>query len=166
MQRTKRVLYSGVALAAGIALTGPAFAQETTPDQPQTTLPEPAETAAAPDEQIVVTGSRIGRTNLTSTSPVTTLGREDIVLDTALNIENVLGELPQFTGSFGATSNGADARGAATLDLRGLGQNRTLVLLNGTRAVPFGFRNSVDVSAIPAPLIERVEVLTGGASAV
>lgn len=153
--------------ACGLALLpAAALAQETTPDQPQTTVPEPEDTAAIPGEELVVTGSRIGRTNLTSTSPVATLGREDILLDTALNIENVLSELPQFSGSFGAVSNGADARGASTLDLRGLGQNRTLVLVNGTRAVPFGFRNSVDVAAIPAPLVERVEVLTGGASAV
>lgn len=162
MNRTQWTLLA----TAAACISAPAFAQDTTPDQPQTTLPNAGETAGAPEEEIVVTGSRIGRTNLTSTSPVTTLSRDDIVLDTALNIENVLTELPQFTGSVGAVSNGNDARGAATLDLRGLGQNRTLVLLNGTRAVPFGFRNSVDVSAIPAPLIERVEVLTGGASAV
>ena len=114
----------------------------------------------------MVTGSRIRQTNLTSTSPVATLTREDIQLDRALDIETVLTKLPQFSGSFGSTSNGADVRGAATLDLRGLGQNRTLVLVNGTRAVPFGFRNSVDVSSIPAALIQQVEVLTGGASAV
>ena len=169
MQRAKWLLHSTAASACAMFLAGAALAQETqqtTPDQPQTTLPEAEETAAVPGEQIVVTGSRIGRTNLTSTSPVTTLGRDDIVLDNALNIETVLNELPQFTGSLGAVSNGNDARGASTLDLRGLGQNRTLILLNGTRAVPFGFRNSVDVAAIPAPLIERVEVLTGGASAV
>jgi outer membrane receptor protein involved in Fe transport len=169
VQRAKWFLYSTAASACFLVSAGAALAQDTqqtTPDQPQTTLPEAEETAAQPGEQIVVTGSRIGRTNLTSTSPVTTLGRDDIVLDTALNIENVLNELPQFTGSLGAVSNGNDARGASTLDLRGLGQNRTLVLVNGTRAVPFGFRNSVDVAAIPAPLIERVEVLTGGASAV
>jgi iron complex outermembrane recepter protein len=163
---TKFLFHSTVASALALALAGAAQAQEATPDQPQTTTPEPEERAGAAEEQLVVTGSRIGRTNLTSTSPVATLGREDILLDTALNIENVLTELPQFTGSLGAVSNGNDARGASTLDLRGLGQNRTLVLVNGTRALPFGFRNSVDVASIPAPLIERVEVLTGGASAV
>lgn len=166
MSRAKGILHSSAAAAALMVLAGPAFAQETAPAQPQTTAPDADDIAGEPNEQIVVTGSRIGRTNLTSTSPVATLGREDIVLDTALNIENVLNELPQFTGSLSAVSNGNDARGASTLDLRGLGQNRTLVLLNGTRAVPFGFRNSVDVASIPAPLIERVEVLTGGASAV
>lgn len=125
-----------------------------------------ADSAGQDGEEVIVTGSRIGRTNLTSTSPVAILGRDDIVLDRALNSEDVVNELPQLTGSFGAVSNGADARGAATLDLRGLGQNRTLVLIDGTRAVPFGFRNSVDINSIPAPLIQRVEVLTGGASAI
>jgi outer membrane receptor protein involved in Fe transport len=136
--------------------------QTESPDQPQTTTPE----VESEVEQVVVTGSRIGRTSLTATSPVAVLGREDIALDRALNVEDVLNELPQFSNGIGAVSTGSDARGATTLDLRGLGQNRTLVLINGTRAVPFSFRNSVDVNAIPAPLIERVEVLTGGASAV
>lgn len=126
--------------------------------------------AAQADEQdqsdIVVTGSRIARPDLTSTSPVATLGREEIQLDRAVNIETVLNELPQFTGSFSGVSNGSDARGAATADLRGLGQNRTLVLINGTRGAPFGFRNSVDLNSIPTSLVERVEVLTGGAAAV
>jgi len=170
---TRQLLLSTSMLACALLAPAAALAQETetaqdaATAQPQTTLPQDtAEAAAETGGEIVVTGSRIGRTNLTSTSPVATLGRDDIALDNAINIETVLTELPQFTGSFGGVSNGADARGASTLDLRGLGQNRTLVLVNGTRAVPFGFRNSVDVSAIPAPLVERVEVLTGGASAV
>ncbi len=170
------LLCSGSILALVALAPAAASAQAGSPDQPQTTAP-PAE--ASPDqpqttpavaeaevEQVVVTGSRIGRTSLTATSPVAVLGREDIALDRALNIEEVLTELPQFSNGIGAVSTGSDARGATTLDLRGLGQNRTLVLINGTRAVPFSFRNSVDVNAIPAPLIERVEVLTGGASAV
>jgi outer membrane receptor protein involved in Fe transport len=160
----------GSASILAFALLAPltAVAQEApAPDpteQPQTTAPEPDE--ATEVSEVVVTGSRIGRTNLSSTSPVAVLGSEDIALDRALNIEEVLTELPQFSNGIGAVSTGSDARGATTLDLRGLGQNRTLVLVNGTRAVPFSFRNSVDVNAIPAPLIDRVEVLTGGASAV
>jgi outer membrane cobalamin receptor len=150
-------------MAPAAALAQQAPAQDPT-EQPQTTMP-PAEEASEVSE-VVVTGSRLGRTNLTSTSPVAVLGSEDIALDRALNVEDVLNELPQFSNSIGATNTGSDARGATTLDLRGLGQNRTLILINGTRAVPFSFRNSVDVNAIPGPLIDRVEVLTGGASAV
>ena len=167
------LLCSG-SIAALMALApAAAFAQAIGTEQPQTSAPDaddqPQTTPPVVEdevEQVVVTGSRIGRTNLTATSPVAVLGREDIALDRALNIEDVLTELPQFSNTIGAVSTGSDARGATTLDLRGLGQNRTLVLINGTRAVPFSFRNSVDVNAIPAPLIQRVEVLTGGASAV
>lgn len=127
---------------------------------------EGADSEALQTDPIVITGSRIATPGLTSVSPVATLGSEEIALDRSINIESVLGELPQFTASFGGASNGADARGAATADLRGLGQNRTLVLINGTRGAPFGFRNSVDLNSIPAPLVERVEVLTGGAAAI
>jgi outer membrane receptor protein involved in Fe transport len=160
----------GSASILAFALLAPltAVAQEApAPDpteQPQTTAPEPDE--ATEVSEVVVTGSRIGRTNLSSTSPVAVLGSEDIALDRALNIEEVLTELPQFSNGIGAVSTGSDARGATTLDLRGLGQNRTLVLVNGTRAVPFSFRNSVDVNAIPAPLIDARRGAPGGASAV
>jgi len=160
----------GSASILALALMSPAAAsaqEAPAPDpteQPQTTASPEEE--AGPIDEVIVTGSRIGRTSLTATSPVAVLGAEDIALDRALNVEEVLNELPQFSNGIGASNTGSDARGATSLDLRGLGQNRTLVLINGTRAVPFSFRNSVDINAIPAPLIERVEVLTGGASAV
>ena len=118
-------------------------------------------------EEIIVTGSRIVRTELTATSPVFTLGKEQIKLDRAQTIEDIQQKLPQ--SAAGANSTGAavgDSLGSSTIDLRGLGQNRTLVLINGTRAVPFSFRNAVDVNAIPAGLVKRVEVLTGGAAAI
>ncbi len=146
-----------------------AIALTTAPASGQVTLPRAAAQAeeTAPNAaDIVVTGSRIARPGLTSISPVATLGREEIELDRAVNIETVLTELPQFTGSFSGVSNGSGSRGAATADLRGLGQNRTLVLIDGTRGTPFGFRNSVDLNSVPASLVERVEVLTGGAAAV
>lgn len=125
-----------------------------------------AQEAPATGEEITVTGSRLQLPGLTAISPVTSVTSETIALDRAVNVEDVLTRLPQFTGSFGGVSNGADSRGAATADLRGLGQNRTLVLIDGTRGAPFGFRNSVDLNSIPAPLVERVDVLTGGAAAV
>src|SRR5690606_34833406 len=85
----------------------------------------------------------------------------------AVNVEDIPAKLPQ--AAAGANATGAtvgDSLGSSTIDLRSLGQNRTLVLINGTRAVPFSFRNSVDVNIIPAGLIKRVDVLTGGAAAV
>lgn len=118
-------------------------------------------------EEVVVTGSRIVRTELTATSPVFSVDKVQIQLDRAQTIEDIQQKLPQ--SAAGANSTGAavgDSLGSSTIDLRGLGQNRTLVLVNGTRAVPFSFRNAVDLNSIPAGLIRRVEVLTGGAAAI
>lgn len=124
-------------------------------------------TEAKKPEVITVTGSRIQRTELVSSSPVVSVDEAQIHLDRAVNVEDITAKLPQ--AAAGANSTGAtvgDSFGSSTIDLRGLGQNRTLVLIDGTRAVPFSFRNSVDVNTIPAGLIKRVDVLTGGAAAV
>ncbi|MEM8817094.1 MAG: TonB-dependent receptor [Pseudomonadota bacterium] len=131
--------------------------------------PAQAQTTEDPDaiEEILVTGSRIARTELTESSPVYTTSKQQLQLDRAVTVEDIARKLPQLAG--GANSTGAtvgDSLGSSTLDLRGLGQNRALVLIDGKRAVPFSFRNAVDVNSIPAGLIQSVEVLTGGAAAV
>lgn len=151
------LILSTLPMAAAAQQAAPANA-DTLPQQ------ETGDKATAAD--IVVTGSRIARTGLTSTSPVTTTSREQIALDRALTIEDFSAKLPQLAGGNNNTAVGSDSFGAQTLDLRNLGQDRTLVLINGTRATPFSFRNAVDVNAIPAPLIKQVDVLTGGAAAV
>lgn len=147
-----------VALAVNIALlSNMALAQNT----------DATTETSAKTEVITVTGSRIPRTELVSTSPVSSVDEVQIKLDRAVNVADITAKLPQ--AAAGANSTGAtvgDSLGSSTIDLRGLGQNRTLVLINGTRAVPFSFRNSVDVNTIPAGLIKRVDVLTGGAAAV
>lgn len=135
-----------------------------------------AQAAATPDPQaepavdaandIVVTGSRIPRTGLSSTSPVASTTAEDIRLQQALTVEDFSTKLPQLAGGVRQSAQGSDSFGAQVLDLRNFGQSRSLVLIDSTRAVPFSFRNSVDVNAIPASLIKRVDVLTGGAAAV
>jgi iron complex outermembrane recepter protein len=117
-------------------------------------------------EAIVITGSRIKVPGLTATSPITSVGSETIALTRAVTVEDFSTRIPQLAGGVSSSVATTDSFGAQTLDLRGLGQNRTLVLINGTRAVPFSFRNSVDVSSIPATLLKRVDVLTGGAGAV
>ena len=118
--------------------------------------------------QITVTGTRIKSLAVTSTSPVSQTSAEQISLLRAASVEDFSSTLPQLAGGLSSSAAGAngDAFGAQTLDLRNLGQNRTLVLITGTRAVPFSFRNAVDVNFIPATLIQRVDVLTGGAAAV
>lgn len=131
-------------------------------------VPSYAQEAVAEDstDAIIVTGTRIRSAGLSSTSPISALQGEQIQLQRAVTIEDFSVKVPQLAGGVNSTSVGSDAFGAQTLDLRNLGQNRTLVLVNGTRALPFSFRNAVDVNSIPAPLLKRVDVLTGGAAAV
>jgi iron complex outermembrane recepter protein len=125
-----------------------------------------AQAQPAEVEQIIVTGSRIPQPNIEGTSPVTTLGQQEIKLEGTQQVESLINNLPQaFADQGGELSNGAS--GTATLNLRNLGPTRTLVLVNGRR-LPAGSPTYVppDVNQIPASLIKRVEVLTGGASAV
>lgn len=116
-------------------------------------------------EEITVTGSRIKKKDFTSNAPVATVGVEQIELTGTVNTESLLNTLPQAVPGLDRTSNNP-GNGTATVNLRGLGSNRTLVLINGTRVVPTGSGGSVDINAIPNALIENIEVLTGGASAV
>lgn len=138
------------------ALTPPAWAQP------------PAEAVAADaDRTIVITGTRLGRPNDDSASPIQTVTAEAFTITGVANVEQTLNQLPQLVAGFTNTSNNPGT-GAATLDLRGLGSVRTLVLVNGRRwiASDAGKVPEVDVNTIPAALIERVDIVTGGASAV
>ncbi len=123
---------------------------------------------AAPIEEVVVTGSRLQTPNETSISPITTVSAVDLQQTGLTRVEDVLNNLPMiFAGMNSTTSNGAD--GTSVVVLRGLGSQRTLVLVNGKRLGPGSAslgRNFSDINQIPAALIERVDVLTGGASAV
>ncbi len=115
---------------------------------------------------IVITGSRIPRTDLTAVSPVTIVNGDEFRLVGATNAEDLLNQLPQVNPSQGEFIS-AGATGEATVDLRGLGAVRTLVLVNGHRLMPGDPRFPVpDINSIPTALIQRVEVLTGGAAAV
>jgi iron complex outermembrane recepter protein len=128
--------------------------------------PAPAANAA-PVEEVVVTGSRLQTPNETSISPVTSVTATDIAATGLTRTEDILNNLPMvFAGMNSTTSNGAD--GTASIDLRGLGNQRTLVLVDGRRLGPGtgDGRNYSDINQIPAALIERVDVETGGASAV
>ena len=133
----------------------------------QTAAAQPAEATAAPLQEIVVTGSRLKTPNETSISPISTVTSTDITQTGLTRVEDVLNNLPMvFAGMNSTTSNGAD--GTATVDLRGLGNQRTLVLVNNRRLGPgtADGRNFSDINQIPAALIERVDILTGGASSV
>ena len=151
----RRSLLATTIIAGALAAT-PAFAQK------------PAKAAPADDETatIVVTGSRVARPNAESPSPITTVGSEDIKEFGATKIEDLSNSLPQvFAGQSSGISNGAD--GTATVNLRGLGSNRTVVLIDGRRLQPgsIGGNSAADLNFIPSALVSSVDLLTGGASA-
>lgn len=134
-----------------------------------------AQTAADEVSEVVVTGSRIPQPNLTSISPVQVVGAQEVILGGRPVTADILNQLPQVTqnsqSGLSSTSNPLSGPGGvATIDLRGLGQQRTLVLVDGRR-LGIGDPNtgnpnpSPDINQIPSQLIERIEVLTGGASA-
>lgn len=128
-----------------------------------------AERKKADDVEVVeVTGSRIRRTDLEGTTPVVSLSAEDIRASGALNITDVLNKLPSMVPSLSdQTTNYNGYAGMSTQDLRGLGAERTLILVNGRRHVAsIPGTSIVDTSTIPLPLIKRVDILTGGASSI
>jgi iron complex outermembrane receptor protein len=118
------------------------------------------------DAPILITGSRIPRIDLTAVSPVAIVKGDEFKLVGATNVEELLNQLPQVNPSQGEFVS-AGAAGIATVDLRGLGAARTLVLVNGHRLMPGDPRFLVpDINSIPASIVQRVEVLTGGAAAI
>ena len=146
---------SAGAFAAAIASPTMAVAQ----DAPQSASPE----SEAP--VIVVTGSRIARPDLESASPVAVVTAEQFELSGSAGVEEYLRDLPQAVVAIGGNTNNGN-EGYASIDLRNLGEERTLVLVDGRRFVPFDGDGIVDLNMIPSSLVERVDVVTGGASAV
>ncbi|MFT8736262.1 MAG: TonB-dependent receptor [Zymomonas mobilis] len=182
IRRHLRSAFMTTGMVAGvIAWSTPIFAQETSQSTPQqsdasadTSSSSNAPTMAAapsapevapPTGTITVTGSRLPP-GVTSTSPITSLNAKEITKQGYTRIEDVLNRMPQFYGTQNsAMSNGAS--GIATANLRNLGSNRTLVLINGRRLMPGDpSSQAADLNAIPSSLIKQVDVLTGGASAV
>lgn len=146
-----------VAASAALAFSAPAFAQQQTA-QAQTAQAELGET-------IIVTGSRIARPDLESATPIAVVSSEELALKGAVNVEALINDLPQFLPSGTAYSNNPGG-GVATIDLRGIGPQRTLVLVNSRRYVYYDPNQIVDLNSIPSALIERIETVTGGRSAV
>ena len=124
-----------------------------------------ADSAAEPIEQIIVTGSRIPRRDALSISPIVTLDRTEMELAGTTEIRRLLNDLPQVDPALDAGTSNAFG-GESFVNLRALGSNRTLVLLNGRRYPSQGNNGSVDVNALPPAVVERIEIITGGASAV
>jgi outer membrane receptor protein involved in Fe transport len=184
---TKTYLLGATALQTGallaLASATPAFAQTTTTTTTIATVPvttvaqndpaqaptSPAAVAAETDTSIVVTGSRIRRPNLASAVPITSVSAQDLNERGEVSLGDALNDLPSLRSTFSQanSTNSIGTAGLSILDLRGLGTTRTLVLVNGRRVVsaqPGNF--NVDVNTIPVDLLERVDVVTGGNSAV
>jgi outer membrane receptor protein involved in Fe transport len=176
---------------AGMALATPAFAQSqttpenvppapVTPTNTQGNTPPAAPTdalpaagvqtneSAAPAEptsaqEIVITGTLIRNPNLVSSAPVTVLGHDEVQLRQTNTAEEILRTIPGAAPSIGQNVNNGSG-GSAYVNLRGLGSNRNIVLLDGVRIVPVDLVGRVDLNTIPLALVDRVDVLTGGAS--
>jgi outer membrane receptor protein involved in Fe transport len=137
-------------LVLGIALiSAPAYAQDSE--------------EGAEEGEIVVTGTLIRNPNLEASSPVTVIGADEVALRQTNTAEQILREIPGVVPNLGGNVNNGQV-GSARVDLRGLGANRNIVLLDSKRMVPSNFSGIVDLNNIPLALIDRVDVLTGGAS--
>ena len=132
-------------LISGLAVAAPAMAQD--------------------QDVVTVTGSRIQRTDTIAPSPVTNVSAAQLAVVNTVNTEDFINTLPQVVPAFDATSNNP-GDGTATVSLRGLGTTRTLVLVDGQRFVGSGVSQVVDLNNIPAAMVESIDIVTGGASAV
>ena len=185
MKRIEAALRAGVALTALATVATGAAAQSTLPPEDviagQAPPAAPGESARGPGNEIVITGSRIRHNPLDQASPVVFVDQQDIQKTGLNSITDVIQRLPSAAGGLNTKFNnsgnfgnppdgGGVGAGAAEIDLRYLGSKRTLVLVDGLRFVnaasASGVPGSVDLNAIPESMIERIEVLQDGASAI
>ena len=159
----RSTLFASVATAACLSLPAVASAQQTANQAAQ-------KSASGVDvQELVVTGSRIPQPNFEQPTPVAVLSNTQIQQSGAANLGDVLSQIPalSFSGSIRGNENGGQASGLDTPNLRNLGANRTLTLVDGQRHVPGSAGAAgVDLNSIPTTLVDHVEVTTGGASAI
>jgi outer membrane receptor protein involved in Fe transport len=157
ISRSARLAY--LSSVAAVVLSTPVFAQAATPESAENDSPDASD--------IVVTGSRITGTGFRMPTPVTVLGADDLAKTGVTSVGEIMKELPSMLGSTtpASTTLSSQNAGAAVFNLRGLGASRNLLLVNGRRFVPTTTQATVDTNVIPVTLIDRVEVVTGGASA-
>ena len=147
--------YSAIASAVALALV----------QSPATAQTNEASDDTQAIEEIVVTGSRLLRRDFSSPSPISTISRETLAFSGQATLEASLNKMPQITPDLNRTANNP-GNGTARINLRGLGSGRTLVMLNGRRLASAGIGSSVDVNSLPQALMERIEIITGGATTV
>lgn len=143
----QRVISKAVLIALGSAAVAPAFAQEKL-------------------ERIEITGSRIKKVDLTAPSPILTITSAELKANQDITLDTILNTLPQINPAGTTTSNNPPNGGQSNIDLRGLGANRNLVLIDGRRPMVSQSNQTVDMNTIPVALIDSIEVITGGAGAV
>ncbi len=160
MKIATQLRLGAASFAVSAMLATPAMAQI----QPSEQNPAENEATPTPGGVIVVTGSRITNPNLEQSSPVSVVTSEEINLRQAVVVDDFLREIPGITPDVGAQVNNGNG-GSTFVNLRAIGPNRNLVLLNGTRVVPAGLAGVTNIDVIPVALLDRVDVLTGGASA-
>ncbi len=148
-QRTLKACLMASTLIGGLGLAAPAVAQD-----------------GAADDRIIVTGSRIGRSELTSVSPITVVGQDDLNVQAVRTLEDFADQITFAPGGETNSRVNNGSGGQATISLRGLGPQRTLILINGRRATPSNTGGYTDLNTIPVSLIGRVEVLRDGASTI
>jgi iron complex outermembrane recepter protein len=146
-------------LGASAVVATPAIAQQ-----------EEAPAIESKMEVISVTGSRIGRRGETEGSPIQTINKDDMEVQGAVSLGAVLQEMPSVGGSLNDNGSAGTSHGTASINLRNMGENRSLILVNGNRWVngagSRGFRDFVDLNTIPYAIISNVEVLQDGATAI
>ena len=160
--KSRILTFSGSAILGmtlTVALATPAYAQN--------------DSSGKALEEVTVTGSRIVRKDYVSNSPIVTVDASAFEHQSGLNVESYLNQLPQYNPAVTPTTMQGDVQitpinsvGIASISLRGFGANRSLVLVDGKRIVPINALMVTDVNAIPSSMIQRVETITGGASAV
>lgn len=170
MNRKISLALSTAVLTVALAVPAASFAQEA---QPAAAGGQEAEAgasgAATADEDIIVTGSRLGVSGYRQPTPVTVLGQQDIDNQTPKDLTDFVTQVPSIAGSMTPASRSVQAsngtNGISSPALRGLGSNRTLILLDGRRSVAATQTGEVDIETFPQQLISRIDVVTGGASA-
>lgn len=168
---TSRLLSTVPAGILALTVAMPLAAQDTAADQAPQATGQAAAEAPEPNGEIVVTGSLINRRDATSSSPISTVSAALLDQTASPSLDRAIGQLPQFSGAQGAAEVGDTqgtigfAGGQSYSDLRGLGPNRSLVLLDGRRLMASAPDGAIDLNTIPAVLIGSVEIITGGASA-
>lgn len=164
----RNLLARSLALALVLPMATTAFAQETDADEEETTTADGTTTLDA----VTVVGSRIKRSEIEGPSPVTVISAEQIEREGFISVYDALNTLTQTTGSIqNELTQSGFTPNAQVLNLRGLGPGRVLTLINGRRAADYplpynGQSNFVNLASIPAAAVERVELLSGGASAI